>query len=188
MPDITTMAKILGGGLPGGAVAGRSEIINMIEPTGDPQWDRERRIAHNGTFNANPLSAVAGIAALELVRDEAINEKATAAGNKLKEGLNSILSKLEIPGCASGVNSLIHLKLGSDHDCNGEICILSHEEVQKTTNSIRDEQLNLALLNHGVHSGTRFILSATHTEEDIKYTINAFESALLELREQGSLQ
>ena len=74
MPDITTMAKILGGGLPGGAVAGRSEIINMIEPTGDPQWDRERRIAHNGTFNANPLSAVAGIAALELVRDEAINE------------------------------------------------------------------------------------------------------------------
>lgn len=188
MPDITTMAKILGGGLPAGAVAGRSEIINMIEPTGDPQWDRERRIAHNGTFNANPLSAVAGIAALELVRDEAINEKATAAGNKLKEGLNGILSKLEIPGCASGVNSLIHLKLGSDHDCDGEICILSHEEMQKTTNSIRDAQLNLALLNQGVHSGTRFILSATHSEEDIEYTINAFETALLELREQGSLQ
>jgi glutamate-1-semialdehyde aminotransferase len=109
-------------------------------------------------------------------------------GNKLKEGLNGLLSKLEIPGCASGVNSLIHLRLGTDHDCDGEICILSHEEMQKTTNSIRNAQLNLSLLNHGIHSGTRFILSATHSEEDIDYTINAFEIALLELREQGSLQ
>ncbi|MEC9277713.1 MAG: aminotransferase class III-fold pyridoxal phosphate-dependent enzyme, partial [Chloroflexota bacterium] len=188
IPDMTTMAKILGGGLPGGAVAGKSEIINMIEPTGDPQWDRERRIAHNGTFNANPLSAVAGIAALELVRDETINEKATIMGNKLKEGLNGLLSKLEIPGCASGINSLIHLRLGVDHDCDAEICTLSHEEIQETTNSNRNAQLNLALLNHGVHSGTRFILSATHSEEDIEYTIDAFERSLLELREQGSLQ
>lgn len=186
-PDMTTLAKILGGGLPGGAVAGRSDIINMIEPTGDPEWDSKRRIAHNGTFNANPLSAIAGITALKKVRDEPINETATAMGNKLKNGLNELLNKLEIPGCASGLNSLIHLRLGSNHKCNREICVLTPEEMSKTTDPNRNSQLNLALLNQGVHSGTRFILSASHSLSDISYTIDAFEAALTELREQGSL-
>ena len=66
-PDMTTMAKILGGGLPGGAVAGRAEIVDMIATRDDAAFNRDRRIAHNGTFNANPLSAAAGIKALELV-------------------------------------------------------------------------------------------------------------------------
>ena len=57
-PDLTTLAKILGGGLPGGAVTGRAEIINMIEGRpGDAEYNRDNRIAHNGTFNANPISA-----------------------------------------------------------------------------------------------------------------------------------
>ena len=159
----------------------------MIEPTGDPEWDSKRRIAHNGTFNANPLSAIAGITALKKVRDEPINENATAMGNKLKNGLNELLTKLEIPGCASGLNSLIHLRLGSDHKCNREICVLTPEEMSKTTDPNRNSQLNLALLNQGVHSGTRFILSASHSQSDISYTIDAFEAALMELREQGSL-
>lgn len=186
-PDMTTLAKILGGGLPGGAVAGRADIINMIEPTADPDWNNKRRIAHNGTFNANPLSAIAGITALNKLRAEPINEIATSMGNKLKNDLNGLLTKLEIPGCASGLNSLIHLRLGSDHQCDREICVLTPEEMLKTTDSNRNSQLNLALLNHGVHSGTRFILGATHSESDIKYTVDAFEAALTELREQGSL-
>ena len=66
-PDLTTLAKILGGGLPGGGVAGRRDILDMIAHQEDPAWDDVRRVAHPGTFNANPLSAAAGIAALELV-------------------------------------------------------------------------------------------------------------------------
>ena len=56
-PDITTMAKILAGGLPGGCVAGRADIIDTIAPN---------KIMHPGTFNANPLSAAAGATALEI--------------------------------------------------------------------------------------------------------------------------
>ena len=184
-PDLTTLAKILGGGLPGGAVCGKAEIINMIEPRDDPDFNKNRRIAHNGTFNANPLSASSGIKALEILKRDPINEKAISMGNLLKRSLNEVLSKQEIPGCVSGVNSLIHIRLGTDHDCDHEICILSKEDMGKTTNSVRNAQLNLALLNNGVHSGTRFIMSAFHTEEDIAKTAEAFGNALTDVRAEG---
>jgi len=185
VPDLTTLAKILGGGLPGGAVCGKAEIINMIEPRDDADFNKNRRIAHNGTFNANPLSASSGIKALEILKRDPINEKAIGMGNLLKRSLNEVLSKQEIPGCVSGVNSLIHIRLGADHDCDHEICILSKEDTGKTTNSARNAQLNLALLNNGVHSGTRFIMSAFHTEEDISKTAEAFGNALTDVRAEG---
>ena len=184
-PDLTTLAKILGGGLPGGAVCGKAEIINMIEPRDDADFNKNRRIAHNGTFNANPLSASSGIKALEILKRDPINEKAISMGNLLKRSLNEVLSKQEIPGCVSGVNSLIHIRLGTDHDCDHEICILSKEDMGKTTNSVRNAQLNLALLNNGVHSGTRFIMSAFHTEKDIAKTAEAFGNALTDVRAEG---
>ena len=63
IPDMTLLAKILAGGLPGGAVTGRADIIDMLEFK-DAEWNKTRRITHPGTFNGNPLSAAAGVAAL----------------------------------------------------------------------------------------------------------------------------
>lgn len=186
-PDMTTMAKILGGGLPGGAVAGKADIINMIEGGNDPS----RRVAHNGTFNANPLSAVAGIRALELVQTGDVNDRAAAMGERLKAGINETLTKLEIPGCATGINSLIFLRLNVDEDA---------ADPDKNPNAARDmrnsddaklqEQLGLAMLNYGVHAGNahggaRFILSAAHTEQDIDESVGSIGNALSDAREQG---
>ena len=75
-PDLTTLAKILGGGLPGGAVCGRADIINMIETKDDPDYNKYRRVGHNGTFNANPLSASAGVTALSILKRDPINDQA----------------------------------------------------------------------------------------------------------------
>ena len=180
-PDLTTLAKILGGGLPGGAVTGKSEIINMLETTDDPDHNNSRRIAHNGTFNANPISASAGITALGILKSEPINERATGMGTRLKKELNRLLTKLEIPGCASGVSSLIHLRLGVDHTCDGEVCMAN----SNTPSDInQNAQLNLALQNNGIHSGNRFIVSSQHSEQDIDDTIIAMEKSLLEVRDQ----
>ena len=85
-PDLTTMAKIVAGGLPGGAVGGKADIIDMIAHRGDPEWDNVRRVYHPGTFNANPLSAAAGAAALELIASEPVNEHADAMADRLKAG------------------------------------------------------------------------------------------------------
>jgi len=66
-PDLCTMAKILTGGLPGGAVAGREQFMAVMEITGDAQHDRYERVYHGGTFNANPYCAATGNAALNIV-------------------------------------------------------------------------------------------------------------------------
>src|SRR5205085_6681523 len=62
LPDMTTLAKVLAGGLPGGAVAGRADILANLEFRAGPN-----KMKHPGTFNANPLSAADGAAALQLV-------------------------------------------------------------------------------------------------------------------------
>ena len=185
-PDLTTLAKILGGGLPGGAVTGKADIINMIEGRADdPEYNRSRRIAHNGTFNANPISAAAGVAALKILANEPINDIATARGEQLKAGLNEVLGRLEMPGCVTGINSLIFMRLGVDHECDKEYCVLTHEEMAQSMQPERARQLTLSLINHGVQSGNRFILTAAHTENDITHTIDAYEQSLSEIREIG---
>jgi glutamate-1-semialdehyde 2,1-aminomutase len=185
-PDMSTHAKILGGGLPGGAVTGTADLIDMIQLSDDAEFNRTRRVGHNGTFNANPLSAAAGIKALELVARTEVNERADAMASRLKDGLNDLLSRMEIPGCASGVSSLSFLRLGVDHECDKEVCVLTPEQRRVEQNAARDHQLGLALYNRGVDSGGgRFILSATHTERDIDDTVKAMGEALAEVRALG---
>ena len=112
-PDLTGMAKIIAGGLPGGCVTGKADVIDTIAPG---------KIAHPGTFNANPISAAAGTTALEIVKNEPIGEIADAQAKRLKDGLNGLLTKLEIPGCAYGVSSIVHMRLGVDHECDKVYC------------------------------------------------------------------
>ena len=186
-PDLTTLAKILGGGLPGGAVTGKADIINMIEDRpGDAEYNRNGRIAHNGTFNANPISAAAGIAALEIVANEPINDTANLRAAQLKDGLNDLMGRMEIPGGVTGIASLMFLRLGVDvPEGDREYCILSPEQMAESMEPERVRQLTLSLLNHGVQSGNRFILTAAHTEDDIAHTIGAYEKAFDEIRGIG---
>ena len=102
MPDLTTLAKVLAGGLPGGCVAGRADLMQAIafdNPFG-------KKMKHPGTFNANPLSAVAGSAALEIVATGEPCQKATAAAVKLRTELNELFQKKSVKWAAYGVDSL----------------------------------------------------------------------------------
>lgn len=186
-PDLTTMAKILGGGLPGGAVAGKADLVNMIELSDDPEYNRTRRIGHNGTFNANPLSAAAGVTALNLISTTKINSTADEKAQRLKMGLNDLLSRLEVPGCASGVSSVVFLRLGVEHECDKTVCLLSDRDQRISDDPARKNQLTLSLYNHGIDATNRFILSIAHTEQDIDDTVEATGQALQELRTQGLL-
>ena len=184
-PDIATLAKILGGGLPGGAVAGRADLIDMIQLKDDPEFNQSRRVSHNGTFNANPLSAAAGCKALELVETTPVNDTADARASRLKDGLNDLLARMEVPGCASGVASAIFLRLGVDHECDKEVCVMSDEDQHVVESAARTHQLGLAMYNHGVDGGPRFVVSAAHSEQDIDDTVTAAKKALTELRAEG---
>ena len=186
-PDLTSLAKILGGGLPGGAVAGKAEILDMIQHRGDAEWDATQRISHPGTFNANPLSAAAGVTSLELVATTNLNSHADAMADRLKDGLNQLLSRMEVPGCASGVASLVHITLGAQHECDGGICKLSHQQIQTTMPPQQVAALKRGLLNAGVDTmrGRNCIVSAAHQERDIDLTVGAYEEALTAMIAEG---
>ena len=187
-PDLTTMAKIVAGALPGGAVGGKADIVDMIAHRNDPEWDNQRRVYHPGTFNGNPLSAVAGAVCLEMIASQPINEQADAMALRLKNGLNEVLGKMEVEGHAHGVASMIHLVLA---DCSFErgIATLSHREIKEAAASPAVTALKRSMQNNGVDIMGRdaFLVSSTHTEAEIDKTLAAVEKSLAEVRAEGLL-
>ena len=185
-PDLTTMAKIVAGGLPGGAVGGRGEIMDMISFRQDPQWDSQSRVAHQGTFNANPLSAVAGATCLEMIAGEPINERADAMAARLKRGLNETFARMEVPGHAHGLSSLVHVTL-KECGCDRDLCNMPHAEIMEAAGSPVMADLKRALINSGVDIIGRgaFIVSSAHAEKDVDRTLEAFEECLAALRAEG---
>src|SRR5204863_9941054 len=82
LPDLTTLAKILCGGLPGGAVAGRADVMAVFGP-GTRLGGRRAQVPHTGTFNGNPLSAAAGVALLGHLAGGAPQQAAKAAAGRI---------------------------------------------------------------------------------------------------------
>ena len=181
-PDLTTMAKIVAGGLPGGAVAGRSDIMELLSTS-----DASRRLAHPGTFNANPMSATAGIATLEVLAGEPAIQQADAMAARLKGGLRDALTKMEVEGHVHGIGSIVHVAVGVECDCTGDICTLPHSQLAEATAPPRADRIKIAMANEGVDmmGGIGFMVSAVHEEEQIDRTAEAFERALAALRDDG---
>ncbi|MCZ6867788.1 MAG: aminotransferase class III-fold pyridoxal phosphate-dependent enzyme [Chloroflexi bacterium] len=185
-PDLTTMAKIVAGGLPGGVVGGKAEVIDMIAHRGDPIWDSTRRVAHPGTFNANPLSAVAGATCLEVLAREPINERADAIADRLRKGLNEVLAKMEVTGVAHGVSSLVLVAFGVESDPE-EVWKIPHETLHTAAKPGAPQGFKRAMLNAGVDimGGRGFIVSAAHREQDVDKTLAAFERCLSSMRQEN---
>ena len=101
VPDLSAFGKLIGGGFPIGAVGGRGDIMEVFNhrPRGRP------RVEHSGTFNANPVSMAAGLAALKLL-DAAALERLNGLGDMLRDGLRGILRELGLPGQVQGRGSL----------------------------------------------------------------------------------
>ena len=185
-PDLTTMAKIVAGALPGGAVGGKADIVDMIAQRGDPEWDNTERVYHPGTFNGNPLSAVAGATCLEMIAAEPINQQADVMAARLKAGLNEAFTRMEVSGHAYGVASMIHFTL-ADGDFDNEFGPDVNRQIKAAAGSAAVTGIKRALQNHGIDIMGRdaFLVSATHNEADIDATLAAFETTLAEVRAEG---
>src|SRR5687767_4709925 len=108
IPDLTTMAKIVAGGMPGGAVGGRGPIIDWLDYEKCAAAKREF-INHHGTHNAHPVSAAAGIATLKIVRDSDACEKASATAATLRQAMNEVLEEEGVPWAVYGVHSFFNI-------------------------------------------------------------------------------
>lgn len=191
-PDLTTLAKILGGGLPGGAVAGRSDIMELLEFKGEPDWDNQRKIPHPGTFNANPLCAAAGVACLRLAANGEHQRKADEKAARLRAGMNEILTRLEVDGAAYGESSVFHLIVGVPCPARGSGDLanpgLAVDQWNKRSSPAIAKALGLNMIGEGVHLFSMGgLVSSAHNDEDVFRTLRAFENSLGCLRKQGLL-
>ena len=188
-PDLTTLAKILSGGLPGGAVVGREDVMSYLATKPDPEENRRAKIAHAGTFNANPLSAAAGVAMLSTIADGAAIRDANQQAAKLRHGLNEILARERVAWKIYGDHSDWKIFFGADAPPRDG----SDQSVERVDwrrldakDAARSRALRQALILHGVDfNGARALVSGCHTDAIVDETLAAFESAVRAMKEEG---
>lgn len=188
-PDLTSLGKIVTGGMPGaGAVVGRADVMEMFAFK-DDKWNRYQRVSHPGTFNGNPLCAATGIATLKIIATGEPIRQANKTTRLIKEGMQRALEERGLPGCVYGEYSMFHIYLG---DC--EFCESCQKVVCLNDKKERPAELGQALALHfvlnGIHMPSRGydgIVSAAHGVEDGERTIRAFGASLDSLIGEGMI-
>ena len=191
-PDLTTLAKILAGGLPGGAVAGRKDILDLLDFQVTKASDREK-ISHQGTFNANPLSAAAGVAALEIVGTTDACARANRYSDTLCRRINEVFEEEQVPWAAYGMFSNFHIFTNPDHRTIVPTRFDALEQRAETLAGNRQagvvHKLRLAMMTGGVdfNGSPGGIVSATHDEAELEDTLNAVRKTLRMLKQEGEI-
>jgi len=177
LPDLTVLGKILAGGMPGGALCGRADLMEYLAGPAAGS----RRVAHPGTHNAHPLSAAAGVATLTIAASGEPQAEAARLAADLREELTAVFRQRGVPGRAYGESSTFHLLFG---DCDAP----EHLDDAALKRSVPPERVSAALqcamLSDGVHlfHGSGF-LSAAHGDRDVELTARAFAHSLRLLQE-----
>lgn len=185
-PDMTALAKILAGGLPGGAIVGHADIMAGLSFSADPTRSRTGRVAHAGTYNANPLSAAAGIAMLNQIAGGEMHAQADQTAAVLRDALGGIWRRLGVPGCVYGEASIVNYSLETELSKPPEAGARDHRRLQVLSNPDSYHALRCALILNGVDiAPLHGWVSAVHTGEDIEKTVQAFEKALILMGEDG---
>lgn len=165
-PDLVTLGKALGGGLPAAAYAGRREIMEKVAPLGP--------VYQAGTLSGNPLAMASGLATLEILeKNPGLYQALEGLGRRLEEGLNALLEEAGLPGAVNRVGSMITLFF-----TEGPVRTFSDA---KRTDTERFKKVFHALLEEGIYwppsNFEAAFLSVAHTEEDIDRTLEAFRKA-----------
>ncbi|MGH7037149.1 MAG: aspartate aminotransferase family protein [Stellaceae bacterium] len=191
-PDLTTLAKIMAGGLPGGAVTGRKDILDLLDFQVTRASAREK-IHHPGTFNANPLSAAAGVAALEVVGTTDACARANQYGEDLRRGINEVFEEERVPWAAYGTFSMFHLFTNPEHraitSTRFDALQESAETLTGNSQAATVHKLRLAMMLGGIDlSGSPGgLASATHGESELADTLTALRSTIRLLRQEGEI-
>lgn len=187
IPDMTTLAKILAGGLPGGALVGKKEILELISVQAEEDG---LKMPHPGTFNANPLSASAGIAMLNIVKTGKPNEHANHIAQKLRDELNSVIDDYRLDWAIYGEFSGIRLLIGHGEKemqaANFDPYTWDYQRLKGGNDEELLIHLRCGLLLNGIDLATNGgMTTAAHTEEDISITVDAFAKTIEWMREDG---
>ncbi|KZR81920.1 Glutamate-1-semialdehyde 2,1-aminomutase [Prochlorococcus marinus str. MIT 1342] len=164
-PDLTTMGKVIGGGLPVGAYGGRAEIMEMVAPAG-PMYQA-------GTLSGNPLAMTAGIKTLELLKQEGTYERLESTTERLINGILEAAKAAEVPIRGNSIGAMFGFFL-----CEGPV---RNFEDAKATDAELFGKLHRAMLERGIYLAPSAFeagfTSLAHSEADIETTLKAFRES-----------
>jgi glutamate-1-semialdehyde 2,1-aminomutase len=168
VPDICTLGKIIGGGFPLAAIAGRADIMAQFDHgiVGD-----DGVLMQVGTLSGNPVAAAAGLATLEVLRCPGAYEGVFATGRALMEGIAALLARHGVPAQVVGEPVLFDViyATGEIRDYRGTL----------RADAAMQKRVNAGLRARGILKGdSKFYMSLAHTMTDVEETLAAFDAAL----------
>jgi glutamate-1-semialdehyde 2,1-aminomutase len=168
-PDLTTLGKIVGGGLPLGAYGGRADIMDHVLPVG--------KVFQAGTLSGNPIATAAGAAMLRLLKEQSPYERLETMSHRLAEGLTAAATAADLPHTLERVGSMMTLFFHPEK--------VTSWTVAEHCNTERFAKFFWALIERGVYfpcsQYEALFVSATHSDEDIDTTITAAQEACAEI-------
>jgi glutamate-1-semialdehyde 2,1-aminomutase len=164
-PDMTTLGKVIGGGLPVGAFGGRKDIMSCLAPLGP--------VYQAGTLSGNPVAVTAGLTTLKLIQEKGFHEKLTVQTKKLMDGLVQAAKGSSVTFSAQSVGGMFGLYFM-------QTCPASYSEMMQSDKEAFNKFFH-SMLESGVYLGPSAFeagfVSAAHTDEDIALTIEAAKKA-----------
>ncbi|TQD26418.1 glutamate-1-semialdehyde 2,1-aminomutase [Methanolobus vulcani] len=164
-PDMTTLGKIVGGGMPIGVFGGKKEIIEMIAPSGS--------VYQAGTFSGSPASVAAGLAVLDVLEKEEVHKKLNATGDMMRSRLSEIVADLNLDYNVVGIASMFKIFFGDKPHNYQDVLKCDKEGYLKFFFKMLDSGVFLPPSQFE----TNFI-STAHSGEDIEKTLAAYEANL----------
>ncbi len=189
-PDVAAFAKIMAGGYPGGAIAGRADIMDVMTVRDDSKWNTKHRVPHQGTFNANPITAAAGLATLKVIASTDVIQRADRMARLLRDQLNATIREEGMNWIAYGEFSGFHIftdpagkgvKLADIYSGKTSFSDLICSTPAPLMHKIR---CGLIVGGADIVAWPGGTVSAVHTEQDIELTALAFKHLLRILKEE----
>lgn len=170
-PDLTAMGKAIGGGFPVGAIAGRRDVMQVMNPLTD-----QVRFPHSGTFSANPITMTAGLTAMELFDASAVGDL-NALADSAMEGIREVIARTGAQASVTGAGSMFRVHFKAEPPRNHRDSFADSTELAARS----------AMLDHLFDEGFMMIntcaavLSTVMTQNDIDALVSAFESGFKRL-------
>lgn len=174
-PDLCTLGKIIGGGFPLAAIAGRADIMAHFDKS---KVGAEGFLVQIGTLSGNPVAAAAGLATMEVLREEGAYERLFETGTTLMNGLSERLEAAGITASVIGVPPLFEV-------------VFTDGPIRNYRDVLRGDAPKLARFNallreRGIFKGdSKYYVSLAHTQADIELTFAAWDSAIEVLRSES---
>ncbi len=172
-PDMICLGKIIGGGFPCGAFAGKKDLMDMINPVTKP---KNERVFHGGTFNGHPTVLAAGMATLDIMQEPSAYPKLNKASDKLRDGLNDLFGRGGFDAMAVGPYSTFNIVFTKDK-------ISDYRDAAHCDSKTR-QRFDYGMMARGIHyhPDKPLYTCTEHSDSDIDRTLKAAEDVLKKMK------